>query len=399
MRKTHRLTPMQVSKLTAPGKHADGGGLYLKVATGGSKSWVFRYARAGDPHEMGLGSITSLSLSEARVKARSARQQILNGEDPLTLKKAGRVRAPSKTFRECASGFLNSHSKKWGVKHRAQWLNTLSQYAFPTIGALPIDQVATQQVMSVLEPIWGSKTETAARVRGRIESVLNWATTQELRQGDNPARWRGHLSNLLAARAELQAVKHHPALPYAEVPAFMSELRERGGTDARALEFLTLTATRTSETLNARWDEIDIEQRLWTVPSERTKTRKELCVPLSARAIEILNSLPRTGDLIFAGTKEGKPIHERSMRDLLVSMRGNYTPHGMRSTFRDWCGDRTPFPHDVAEAALGHAIKDKTVAAYRRESSLEKRRLLMDSWAAYCSEPPASGDVVVPIRA
>jgi integrase len=384
------LTAMRVARLRTPGRHADGGGLYLQVTDTKTKSWLFRYSKAGKTHNVGLGALHTLSLAEARDKARGLRQLLLEGRDPLTEKWAqstARAIAQARgcTFKHCADGYMRTHSGTWkSVKHQQQWASTLTNHAYPIIGALPVAAIDTALVLRVLEPIWTVTPETASRVRGRIEAVLDWATAQELRRGENPARWRGHLENLLAGRK--CSTKHHAALPYDQMPEFMQELRQRDSLSARALEFCILTAARTGEVIGATWDEID--GNVWTVPAERMKGGRPHRVPLSDRAVEILG--PRGTGRIF-------PLSNMAMLEMLRGLRAGYTVHGFRSTFSDWARDCTGFHRDVVEAALAHAISDKAEAAYRRQDALEKRKRLMREWSAFCNADPVS--TVVPLRA
>jgi integrase len=374
----------------------DGGNLYLQVTRGNGgfrRSWTFRYEYDGRRFEMGLGPLHSLSLTEARDRARTLRQQLLADVNPLEARRAARAArrvatATAMTFEACADGYIRAHRAGWrNAKHGGQWVTTLATYVYPVIGALPVGDVDAGLVLKVLEPIWTVKPETANRVRGRIEKVLDWAKVRSYRDGENPARWRGHLDHLLPPRSKIQATVHHPALPYIELPAFMYELRARDGIAAKALEFTILTAARTGEAVGTRWSEIDLAARVWVVPAARMKARHEHRIPLSGRAIEILNRMPRTDERVF-------PLHAKGLLVLLWAMRPNVTVHGFRSTFRDWAGDRTAFARDVVEAALAHAIGDKTEAAYRRGSAFEKRRQLMDIWSVYCSMPAQTGDVI-----
>jgi integrase len=306
--------------------------------------------------------------------------------------------AKGMTFRACAERYIEAHKAGWrNPKHALQWMSTLASYAYPVFGDLPVKAIDVGLVMKAVEPIWATKTETASRLRGRIESVLDWAAARGYRHGDNPARWRGHLDKLLPKRAKMQRVQHHPALAYDEVGAFMDALRSQGGIAARALAFCILTATRTSETLNARWDEIDLAAKLWVIPAGRIKAGKEHRVPLSAPALAILRQLAetRSGEFVFPGGKGGKPLSNMALLALLKRMeRSDLTVHGFRSAFRDWAAERTHYPREVAEMALAHAIGDKVEAAYRQGDLFEKRRRLMEEWARFCASPRHSRDVV-----
>jgi integrase len=346
--------------------YADGGGLYLRADPSGAKSWVFRYAIAGQQRDFGLGSAADFSLAEARDRALAARKLVADGQDPIEEKKVKRraaavVSATAMTFRECAEHYITSHQAGWrNPKHAAQWPSTLETYVYPIFGSLPVQSVDTGLVMKAVEPWWNGKTETISRVRGRIESVLDWATARGYRTGDNPARWRGHLENMLPKKSKVQRVEHHAALPYAEIGSFMVELRQQEGVAARALEFAILTAARTGEVIGARWQEIDFQARLWTVPGNRMKAGREHRVPLSAAAMALLTGLKREGDRVF-------PISNVAMLTLLRRMgRGELTVHGFRSAFSDWCAEQTNFPSEVREMALAHAVGDKVEAAYRR---------------------------------
>ena len=398
-RQLSRLSARTVSTATAPGYHADGGGLYLQITTTGARSWIFRYSRAKRAREMGLGSLTATSLAEARQHARLCRQQLAEGLDPIETRRKQRAaqrlaEASGVTFDECAEAYIEAHQAEWrNAKHAAQWRSTLSTYASPKIGSLPVQAIDTDRVMAVLEPIWLTKTETASRVRGRIETVLDWAAVRSYRQGDNPARWRGHLDHLLSGRNKAAPVTHHPALPYEDMAAFMRQLGEQGGAAAPALEFAILTAARTGEVIGATWQEIDLAARLWTIPGSRMKAGLEHRVPLSDSAMAILEKMQavQQSEFIFPGQREGRPLSNMAMAQLLKRMhRDNITVHGFRSTFRDWVADLSRFPREVGEMALAHTLRDKTEAAYMRTDLLEKRRAMMEDWAAYCLPRPGT---------
>lgn len=408
-RNINRLSPAAVKHAKA-GMHADGGGLWLQVTAGeGSKlrrSWIFRFGAGGRERKMGLGSLDTVSLSEAREKATECRRLRVQGIDPIEQRDADRAQqraaaVKSLTFDRAVDRYITAHQAGWrNTKHAAQWRNTLKAYAAPVFGALPVQAVDVTLVMKVLDPIWTTKPETASRVRGRIESVLDWAAARGLRKGENPARWRGHLDKLLPARGKVRRVRHHPALPYAEIGDFMTDLRAQQGVAARALEFTILTASRTGEVIGARWEEFDFKARTWIVPGERMKSGREHRVPLSGPAVAILQGLhaTRSGDHAFPGDRKGKPLSSMAMLMLLRRMgRGGLTVHGFRSTFRDWCAESTSFPREVAEAALAHVLSDKTEAAYQRGDLFEKRRRLMGAWEIACGRP-ARGAKVVPIR-
>jgi integrase len=406
MRGAERLTAVKVAKLRAAGRYGDGRGLWLHIGPSGSKSWVLRYMRDGRAREMGLGPLDLVSLADARQRAREARRVLLDGRDPIDAKHEQRAQrrldeARSMTFSTCAARYIAGHEAGWrNAKHRGQWQATLTTYAYPVFAELPVAAVDTGMVLKVLEPIWTLKPETAGRVRGRIERVLDWATARGYRHGDNPARWRGHLDKLLPARAKVRKVAHHAALPYVELPAFMGELRIKKSISARALEFTILTACRTGEVIGATWGEIDLDARTWTLPAWRMKAEKELRVPLGGRAVEILKSLQREAGNphVFIGGRRGAPLSNMAMLELMKGLRPGYVPHGFRSTFRDWAAERTNYPNHVVEKALAHVVADKVEAAYRRGDLFEKRRRLMNEWGRYCASSTAERGAVVPMR-
>jgi integrase len=386
----------------------DGGNLYLQVSRDTShadriyRSWVFRYELDGRRHDLGLGPLHTLDLADAREKAKSLRQQILDGIDPLgaklQLKRERLARLAEQqralTFRDCAERCIVANDANWqNDKHRAQWRSTLQTYAYPIIGHLAVDDITTAEIVKVLEPIWKEKPETASRVRGRIEKVLGWAAVRGFRSGDsNPARWRGHLAELFPAKGKVRKTEHHSALPFSEMPAFMLELRARDSVSARALEFTILTAARTGETIGATRDEIDLKAKTWTIPAERMKGKKGHKVPLCDRAVEILRGLDQRSDKIF-------PLSNMAMLELMTGMRPGVTVHGFRSSFRDWAAERTNVANHIVEAALAHAIGNKVEAAYRRSDLFEKRRKLMADWAAWCARPVPTGATVTAIGA
>jgi integrase len=387
-----KLTPEFVAAVDKPGMYPDGLGLYLQVSKWNTKSWLFRYSRNYKLRSLGLGATHTITLLEARKRARQARQQLLGGIDPIDSKHENRqkeqaAQARMMTFDQCAAAYIDAKRHGWkNAKHAEQWTSTITTYASPVIGKMPVAAVDTALVMKVLQPIWTTKTETATRLRSRIESILGWATVSKYRTGENPARWRGHLDNLLAKRSKVKKVAHHPALPYAEMGAFVRELRKQDGMGATALEFTILTAARTGEVIGARWDEFDLPSKTWTIPPERMKAEKEHLVPLCDRAIEILKELqPLGGEFVFPGLKPGKPLSNMAMLALLKRMdRGDLTVHGFRSTFRDWAAEQTAYPHEMAEMALAHAVGNKTEAAYRRGNLFKKRILMMQDWQKYC---------------
>ena len=391
-RAINRLNPMKVAKTTEPGLYADGGGLYLQITKAGVKSWLFRYMLEGKARGMGLGPLHTIGLAEARTRALDCRRLLLDGIDPIDARNAERsakkvAAANDKTFEQCATLYIEAHRAGWkNEKHADQWTNTLKAYAYPVFDVLPVSAIDTALVMKVLQPIWTTKTETASRVRGRIESVLDWATVRGYRAGDNPARLKGHLDTLLPKRSRVQKVKHHPALPYAELAEFMNVLRAEEGVAARALELLILTATRTNEVIGATWEEFDLDTPLWVIPAERMKMGKEHRVPLSSHAVEIIQAQQelRQNNYVFPGTRYGKPLSNMAMLQLLKRMgRTDITAHGFRSTFRDWAGETTHYPREVCEAALAHGIKDKAEAAYARGDLFQKRAALMQDWADF----------------
>ncbi len=396
-----RLTALQVERLSdKPGMHADGGGLYLQVKNGGV-SWILRYQLNGRTRYMGLGPLALFGLKDARAKALDAKRLRYEGTDPLEAKRQARIlarldAAKAMTFEQAAAQYIAAHKAGWqNAKHADQWTNTLATYAGPVIGTFPVQAIDTALVLKVLEPIWATKPETASRVRGRIEAILDWAKVRGYRAGENPARWKGHLDHLLPARGKVRQVAHHAALPYSGVAAFMTALRQQEGTAARALEFAILTAARTSEVLGARWQEIDFGAKVWLVPAERMKARREHRVPLSKRTLSILDEMKASHDgegaldeagFVFPGAKRGAPLSNMAFLMLLRRMdRDDLTAHGFRSTFRDWAAERTRFPAEVAEMALAHTVADKVEAAYRRGDLFEKRRRLMEAWAAFCA--------------
>jgi integrase len=407
---------LQVTKLTKPGLYGDGGGLTLQITATGAKSWLLRYMVAGKPFGMGLGPTHTVSLAEARQKALDARKLLLDGINPLVVKKQNLIaatlaNAKMMSFDQCAEAYILAHKAGWkNAKHGDQWTNTLNTYASPVFGHLPVAEIDTGLVVKCLTPIWESKTETASRVRGRIESVLGWATTSGYRTGENPARWKGHLENLLATISKSSRTKNHPSLPWQRIGAFMEALRAREGIAARAVEFAILTACRSGEVRGARWDEFDMAGKLWTIPAERMKAKREHQVPLTDAALALLESIPKDDDtdVVFAGTKK-QPLSDMSLTAVIRRMNGDEKPvwvdangdsitiHGFRSTFRMWAAETTNYPREVAEHALAHQLPDAVERAYQRGSQFAKRAALMTEWAVYCATVPT--DVVVkPIR-
>jgi len=389
-----KLTARKV-ETAKPGKYGDGGGLQLAVAPTGAKKWVLRFLWQGNAREMGLGSYPEVGLAEAREKAIAGRRLARSGVDPIAERKQDR-RVP--TFGKLADEVVTEQSKGFrNDKHRAQWKITLETYAAP-LRVKAVDAITTEDVLGVLKPIWTTKTETASRLRGRIERVLNAAKAKGHRSGENPAAWRGHLENLLPKRQKLTR-GHHAALPYADVPAFVAKLRTRKAVAALALEFAILTAARSGEVLGARWPEIDFDARVWTIPAKRMKSGREHRVPLSESALAILEKFgeARVSEFIFPGQGAGRPLSEMVLRRMLRRDADVVTVHGFRSSFRDWAGNETHFPRELAEAALAHAVGDKAEQAYRRSDALEKRRALMEAWAAYC-EPSSADEKVTLLR-
>lgn len=403
--KSNRLSPKVVSNKRTSGYYADGNNLYLQISKTGTKSWIFRFTLNGKEREMGLGPLHTVALADARAAAADARKLLLQSIDPILARDAAKTeqalrRARAMTFADCAKAYIEAHRKGWkNAKHAAQWESTLETYADAIIGKLPVQDVDTALVMKVLEPVWHVKPETASRVRGRIESILNWATTRGYRTGENPARWRGHLDNLLPALKKRLRTKHHPALPFADMGAFVMSLRAQEGVAARALEFLILTAARTGEVIGAEWTEIDLSAKVWTIPASRMKAGNEHRVPLSPRALAILEAMDgeQTG-FVFPGQKEDAPLSNMAMLALLERMgRDDLTVHGFRSSFRDWTAERTSYPREVCEMALAHTVDNAVEAAYRRGDLFEKRRRLMTDWMKHCDVIEKKSAKVIPL--
>jgi integrase len=397
-RRVTPLTTLQVRRdITEPGVYCDGNCLYLQVSPSGTKSWLFRWRdrHSGKLRDMGLGPCPPIGLADAREAATVARKQVIAGLDPIAEKRKARAerRALSAvpTFDQCAEQYISAHSAAWSnPKHIAQWRSTLKEYASPVIGKLPVNEVTSAHILQILSPIWSTKTETASRVRGRIASVLDWAgsPSRGYRSGINPAQWRGHLDKELPRPTKVARREHHAALGYAELAAFMVELRKQEGIAARCLEFTILTACRTNESSKARWEEFDLKAKVWTVPVERMKAKREHRVPLSAAALAVLEQQRGLDTVyVFPGMREGSHLSNMAMLELLRGMGKAFTVHGFRSTFRDWAAEKTNAPREVCEMALAHTIGDKTEAAYRRGDLFEKRRKLMNDWARYASKP------------
>lgn len=387
-----QLSDRAVAAIKAEGRHPVGGvpGLHLRVTDTGHRGWVLRVKVGELRRDMGLGPYPEVGLADAREKAREVHASLRSGIAPSTPAKQRREvlaqQSIQKNFQQCAEAFMGDKSGEWkNPKHRQQWENTLREYAFPFIGSMPVEDIDLPHVLACLEPIWRTKTETASRVRGRIESVLDWATVRKYRSGDNPARWKGHLDKVLPAPKKVSKTEHHRALPIDAMANFMADLRNRAGIAARALEFAILTAARSGEVRGATWAEIDLEAKVWTVPASRMKAGKEHRVPLCSQAIKLLEALTRVkgSEYVFPGTK-GQPLSDMSLTGVMRRMQVEAVPHGFRSTFRDWAGDRTTFPRDLAEAALAHTLSSEVEAAYRRGDALERRREMMQAWANHC---------------
>ncbi len=387
------MSNLKINSLNVSGYFHDGGGLYLQITSQKNKSWIFRYTKLGKNRELGLGPLRYVTLAEARSKRDQMKKMLIDGLDPLSEKirlKVERQISESKkiTFEACALKYIETHKVKWkNVKHGSQWESTLRTYAFPTIGDLAVDEIDTQLVLKVITPIWTTISETASRVRNRIEIILNWAKVSGFRSGENPARWHGHLENILPKRSEVQKTKHFAALPYKLISNFIIELQQQSGVAALGLEFLILTATRTNEVMGATWDEIDFETKTWIIPEERMKAQKAHRVPLSSKAISLLAEVKRNNlnPLIFQNERTHKKLSSSAFLALIKRMDYDITAHGFRSTFRDWAGEETNSSREVAESALAHTVKDKVEAAYRRGDFFQKRQVLMNEWADYCN--------------
>jgi integrase len=402
------LTAKRVEREKRQGRYRDGHirGLYLQVGPTGGKSWLLRFERDGRERWLGLGPLDVVDLKMARERARAARLLLLDGVDPIDHKKAERAKlAAAKarllTFREAAQAYFNQHEGKWkNAKHANQVLTTLRQYAYPVLGNMAVAEIGVPEILRAIEPHWHSKTETMSRVRGRIESVLDWCAVRGYRTGDNPARWKGHLSEVLPARGQIKKTNHHPALPYRDIPAFMADLRKREGVAVRALEFAILTAARTGEVIGARWDEISLEDKTWTIPAGRMKGGREHRVPLSERAVELLRALPgeEGNKFVFIGVRTGAALGTMALVQVLKRTHRDYTVHGFRSCFKDWASETTNYPNFVVEMAMAHAIPSAVEASYRRGDLLAKRRHLAEAWSKYCTSPLPAGAAVVPLR-
>ena len=402
MRRVSRLSALQLSRLTAPGMYPDGANLYLQIGPTGSRSWIFRYALNKRPHQMGLGPFPTISLAKARERARAARELLVDGIDPLTHRETVRLKArlaagQTITFREASQRYIDAHGARWSSKHLHQWEQALRDFAYPILGELPVDAIGLTHVLQVLEPIWRSKQQTASRLRGRIEAVLNWATVREYRTGPNAAKWQGYLQELLPK--SVTAV-HLAAMPYTDIPGLMQRLAASEEIAAKALRFLILTATRHTETLHARWPEIEnLQRRLWVIPPERMKAGREHRIPLSEPAHAILEGLwaERQSALVFPGFRTGRPLAQKAMSRQLERLGVvNVTIHGFRSSFRSWAAEQTSFPGEVAELALAHQVGTALERAYQRSDLFQRRVELAEAWGQFCvGDPPAE---VVPLR-
>jgi integrase len=399
-RTLNRLTSVGVNKLKAAGMHADGGGLYLRISDAGNKSWIFRFTDGGKLRDMGLGSINTVSLAAARKRAAECRELRQQGVDPITHQRASLAtarasQAKSLTFKECAERYIASHESGWrSRKHHQAWTSTLRAHAYPVLGDVPARMIDTPLVMQALSPLWKDRVVTASRLRGRIEAVLDWAKVAGYRDGENPARWCGHLDHLLPKPRKVRGVEHYTALPYQDVPAFMARLRANNSMAARLIEFTILTASRLGEARGALWSEIDGDT--WTAPAERMKSGREHRVPLSRAAVALLKQMReiKRGDLIFYGMRDGPVAGVTALMLAKQIAGGPVTIHGFRSSFRDWCAEQTNFPREIAEMALAHAVGSDVERAYQRGDLLERRRKLMDAWGEFCGKPSAGGKIV-----
>ena len=391
-RKAAELPPLSINRLKEPGLWAVGGvaGLYLHVNARGARSWILRVVVGDKRRDMGLGGYPDIGVADARQKAREARLKIEQGVDPILLRKQAKselmaLQATDKTFEQAAGEYIKIHADSWSNdKHRKQWESTLAAYAFPVVGKLSLRHIRQEHILKILEPIWTTKTETATRVRGRMESILDWAKVKGLRSGENPAAWKGHLDHMLPAPTRLKKIEHLTAVPVREMPGFMVKLRQAAGIAAQALEFLILTAARSGEVRGITWEEVSLDDALWIVPAERMKMKKEHRVPLSNRAVDILKSQPRIdGNPLVFPAPRGSQKSDATMSAVLKRMNVDATVHGFRSSFRDWCGDYTNYPRDLAEQCLAHGADDPVEAAYRRGDALERRREIMNEWSKF----------------
>lgn len=404
------LSALEVNRLKSPGLFMVGGipGLCLRVSDTGARSWILRATIGAKRRDLGLGAYPAVTLAQAKELARGARDVIRQGRDPLLERQAARSalrasQASAITFEKAAAAFIKTKEVEWSnPKHIQQWRNTLEDYAFPLIGKMNVADVVRAHVLQILEPIWLTKTETATRVRQRIENVLDWAEAHGARQGKNPATWKGNLDKLLAAPRKVSKVKHHPAVPVDLAAEFYRKLQKIPGSAARALEVLTLTATRSNEVLGAKWEEFDFEKRIWTIPADRMKAKVEHRVPMSGSLIRVLREHPHHEgiDFVFVGTRSLGKLSDMTMTVLMRRMKLGVkaVPHGMRSTFRDWVAEQTDFPRDMAEKALAHTLESSVEAAYQRGDMMERRRAMMEAWAQFLATPVVKDGTVVPIR-
>jgi integrase len=399
MSKAKKITDVEVRKLSKPGVYGAGAGLYLRVTDTGSKHWIHRFNLHGKAHWMGLGPYPEITLVEAQKKTLEARRLRLSGVNPITARDAENARKLGAiSFQECADKYIAAHRSSWkNAKHANQWIRTIEDYCGPVIGKLPVNEIDVAQVMRVLDPIWVTKTETASRLRGRIESVLDWATVRGYREGENPARWKGKLKHLLPNVRKTKKATHYKALGYTQIAELMVGLRQGSGNGSKALEFTILTACRSGEVRFATWSEVNLKDKVWVIPAERMKAGKEHRIPLSDAAMAVLDQMDQSTNIIFPGMAEGKPLSDMSISAVLRRMgRDDITVHGFRSTFRDWAAECTAYPREVAEMALAHTIGDKVEAAYRRGDLFAKRTRMMQEWANFCNQ--IQGGEVVPLR-
>lgn len=401
----NKLTAIGVAKLNEPGRHGDGGGLYLAIGPTGGKSWVFRFKVDGRERAMGLGPFPDVSLAEARAKAAECRRLRADGQDPLDRRNAEHeqrqlAQRGQTSFKECAEAFIELHEATWkNAKHRQQWRNSLSTYVYPRIGSMSVARIDVPAVLSVLEPVWLMRPETASRLRGRIEAIMDWAKVKKMREGENPATWKGNLVHALPAKSKVKQVTHHAALAYRDLPEFLAKLTNGTKSSRLALQFLILTAARTGEVIGARWSEIDLSSGTWVIPGDRMKAGREHRVPLSDPAKYVLakaRQICRGSDYVFPGSRIAQPLSDMAMLQLLRKLHPGVTAHGFRSSFRDWAAEETSFPNEVVEMALAHTIENKVEAAYRRGDLFAKRRELMTAWAKFAL--PGFGAIVAKVQ-
>ncbi|MCC3304203.1 tyrosine-type recombinase/integrase [Sneathiella sp. HT1-7] len=405
----NKLSAVQIKALSGRGRYADGGNLYFQISEFGTKAWIFRFTRNKKSRSMGLGPYPDISLAKAREMAQECREKVRNGLDPIEERKAARQAlyadtAKTITFRECADKYIDARSPEWkNIKHLRQWSATLEKYVFPVFGALPVKDVDMGLVLKALEPIWTTKTETASRVRQRIEKILDWAKVRKYREGENPARWHGNLDMVLPSPSKIQKIEHFKALPYEDVAAFVSLLRKKDSYSAMGLELIILTACRTGSLINAKWEDFNFDKKEWIIPAENMKAGKEHRVPLSPAVIAVLEKLlaVRQNEYVLPGANGKGHASNMALLQLIKRMGygGRVTPHGFRSTFKDWASERTAYPNEVSEMALAHSVGNKVEAAYRRGDLFDKRKRIMDDWAEYCSKPESENvNNVIEIR-